>query len=96
MKIINLSLTVVALSCVFAWGVLQISAPADASECLGGEKIDGSTIQSARLKMKKAGFENIRDLKKGCDNFWHGWALKDGKVVHIALSPQGLVMVEGN
>ena len=64
--------------------------------CDVGERIDGSTADTARKKMEMAGFRQVHDLKKGCDNFWHGHALKDGAAVNIVLSPQGEVLIEGD
>lgn len=69
---------------------------AQASECSAADRIDGSSADMARRKMEKAGFSQVRDLKKGCDNFWHGNATKDGAAVNVVLSPQGNVMVEGD
>jgi len=67
-----------------------------ASECTADEKIDGSSAEAAKKKMEAAGFHQIRDLQKGCDNFWHGTADKDGAPVNVVLSPQGQIMIEGN
>lgn len=67
-----------------------------ASDCIYGDKIDGSSADSARAKMEKAGFQHVHDLDKGCDSFWHGKADKDGVTVNMVLSPEGRVMVEGN
>lgn len=73
-----------------------IALAAEPSECVAGEKIDGSTVDTARTKIEKAGFQKIEGLKKGCDNFWHGQALQNGLPVNVVLSPQGQVMTEGN
>lgn len=67
-----------------------------ASPCEPTDKIDGSTVETARQKIEKAGYRQVRNLKKGCDNFWHGTAVKDGKTVNVVLSPQGSVMEEGD
>lgn len=64
--------------------------------CMAGETTDSSTADQAKKKMEGAGFTQVRDLKKGCDNVWHGTAMKDGAAVHVALSPQGQVMQEGD
>lgn len=64
--------------------------------CEAGEKIDGSTVADARKKMEGAGYQKIRDLKKGCDNYWHAKAEKDGKPVFVVLSPQGEVLQESD
>jgi hypothetical protein len=69
---------------------------AEASECVPGDKIDASTAETARKKIEAAGFRQVEDLQKGCDNFWHGKATKDGAPVNVVLSPQGQVMTEGN
>jgi hypothetical protein len=89
-------LAVPVLFAIALGGDLRIVTAANASECSAGEKIDGSSAESARMKMQKAGFPAVRGLKKGCDNFWHGSMLRDGQTVHVVLSPQGQVMVEGN
>jgi hypothetical protein len=64
--------------------------------CLPGAKIDKSTAAQARTKMEKAGYRQVHDLKKGCDNYWHGLATKDGKQTRVVVSPQGEVMPEGD
>jgi hypothetical protein len=64
--------------------------------CTAGAKIDKSTADDAKRKMQKAGYSRIHDLKKGCDNYWHGIAVKDGNETHVVLSPQGTVMPEGD
>jgi len=66
------------------------------SECSASDRIDSSTAAAATKKMESAGFRQVRDLKKGCDNFWHGVAVKDGSETHVGLTPQGQVRSEGN
>jgi len=41
------------------------------------------------------GLHQVRGLQKGCDNSWHGIAVKDGNESHVVLTPQGQVMREG-
>jgi hypothetical protein len=74
----------------------QVVSLARASECDAGDKIDGSTAAEATKKMESAGFRLVHDLKKGCDNYWHGIAVKDGVEGHVRLTPQGEVTREGN
>lgn len=62
--------------------------------CQFGEVIDGSTADDARRKIEAAGFTDVRELKKSCDNFWHGKAALSGRPVNVALSPGGKVMLE--
>lgn len=66
------------------------------SACDPGEKIDASTAADVRKKIEAAGYQKVKNLKKGCDNYWHAQAEKDGKPVFIVLSPQGEVMQEGD
>jgi hypothetical protein len=61
-----------------------------------GEVIDGSTADDARRKIEAAGFADVRDLKKSCDNFWHGKATLTGRAVNVVLSPRGKVMLESD
>jgi hypothetical protein len=63
--------------------------------CMAGDHIDRSTAKQATEKMEHAGYAKVHDLRKGCDNYWHGLAMKDGKPVMIVLSPAGQVMLEG-
>lgn len=64
--------------------------------CEANDKIDGSTAAEARHKMNLAGYQKVHGLKKGCDSFWHGEGSKDGSTTHVSLSPQGLVLPEGD
>ena len=64
--------------------------------CEPGTRIDASTSDDARKKMMAAGFRDLRDFKKGCDNAWHAEGTKDGKPVHVVLLPTGHVMTESD
>jgi hypothetical protein len=64
--------------------------------CEAGERIDKSTVADARKAIQAAGYRQVRDLKKGCDNYWHGVATKDGTAVNVVVSPKGEVMTEGD
>lgn len=63
--------------------------------CDPGDKIDKSTAEDAKRKITAAGYVAVRQLRKGCDNFWHGVATKDGTEVPVVLSPDGRVMRDG-
>ena len=80
---------VAALTLAFA-----ISQSASAA-CSAGDRIDGTTAGYAKEKFEAAGYGQVRDLRKGCDNFWHGKAIKDGVYVNDLLTPEGEVMQEG-
>jgi hypothetical protein len=62
--------------------------------CPTADRIDGTTAAQATQKLQQAGYGRVHDLKKSCDNFWHGLADRSGKPARIALSPQGKVLVE--
>jgi hypothetical protein len=64
--------------------------------CHFGEVVDGSTADDARRKIEAAGFADVYDLKKSCDNFWHGRATLGGRAVNVVLTPGGKVMLESN
>jgi len=74
----------------------QIVRRAEASGCINGERIDSSTADMAKKNIEHAGFQQVRDLKKGCDNFWHGKAAREGVDVYVVVSPRGEVMREGD
>jgi hypothetical protein len=64
--------------------------------CEAGTKIDASTADMAKQRSRMPGFRNMRDLKKRCDNFGRGKAIKDGVEGFVVLSPQGDIMPEGD
>ena len=57
---------------------------------------DAATAAAAMKKMESADFHQVRGVQKGCGNFWHGIAVKDGNESHVVLPPQGQVMREGD
>jgi hypothetical protein len=50
----------------------------------------------AKKRAESAGFSQVRMERKGCDNVWHGTALKDGAPIHVAVLPSGEVTPEGD
>jgi hypothetical protein len=90
---IGLAVSVAALG-LMAWSPEFGVTPALAA-CMDGDHIDSSTLRQAQLKMEHAGYADVHGLTKGCDNFWHAVATRDGKQDEIVLSPQGDVMLEG-
>lgn len=90
--------TIIASTFVFAMaiaGLVGTSGGARAA-CEAGEKIDKTTVEDTRQKIEKAGYRQVHDMRKGCDNFWHAAATKDGKTVNVVVTPQGDVMIEGD
>ena len=66
------------------------------NNCDPGDHLDNSTIATARQKFEAAGYNQLHDFMKGCDNYWHASGMKNGKPVNVVLSPQGDVMTEGD
>lgn len=85
------ALAVAMLAAIPASGVAAAEAACDP-----GDRIDGTTAGWAAGKAKEAGYTNVTMERKGCDNFWHGVASKDGQTGRIVVSPAGEVMPEGD
>lgn len=66
------------------------------AECEPGVRLDSTTADDAKRKMMAAGFQNLHDFRKGCDNVWHAQGTKDGKPVNVVVLVTGRVMVEGD
>ena len=64
--------------------------------CDPGDKVDATTAAQAAKKAEAAGFTQVKMLKKGCDNTWHGTGMKGGAAVNIAVSASGEVNQEGD
>lgn len=91
----GIGLAAIVAPATLAVGIDSALHPAQAA-CLPGAKIDKSTAPQAKAKIERAGYRQVHDLKKGCDNYWHGIATKDGNQTHVALSPEGKVVPEGD
>jgi hypothetical protein len=67
------------------------------ASCETGAKIDGTTAEQTKKRIEAAGYRQVKDLNKGCDNVWHGTAVdKDGNPGNVLVTPQGQVLPEGN
>ena len=92
-------LRVLAIIAVLAAGAIGFG-PAEVgvahAGCDADVKLDHSTADQARKKMEAAGYRQITELKKGCDNYWHAKAMKGATAVRIVLTPQGEVLTEGD
>jgi len=64
--------------------------------CEPGEQIDATTAAQAKKRAESAGYSQVHMERKGCDNVWHGMAMKGGSSVRLAVSPSGQVMPEGD
>jgi hypothetical protein len=58
------------------------------ASCSAGERIDGSTADQAKKRIEGAGFNQAHDFRKGCDNVWHSFAMKNGAAVRVSVQPQ--------
>jgi len=85
----------ILLAALFTGPAPPLIGPARAA-CDPGDRIDKSTIDEARQKIEGAGYRAVRQLRKSCDNYWHGIAMKDGNEIRVVLSPQGRVMRDGD
>ena len=85
----------IAAAITLSDGSVPITDSARAA-CDGEDKIDKSTATDAREKIEAAGYQKVRDLRKGCDNYWHATAEKENKSLYVVLTPKGEVMEEGN
>ena len=51
-------------------------------------------MADARQRAEKAGYAKVTNLRKACDSFWHGRAIKAGSPVFIMIAPTGEVVQE--
>jgi len=82
------------------WAAPALVAPpsftAAQAACDPGDKVDATTAEQAAKKAQAAGFTQVKMLHKGCDNTWHGTAMKGGTAVNVAVSSSGQVNQEGD
>jgi hypothetical protein len=64
--------------------------------CEPGTPLDKTTVEQIRDRLIKAGFKDPTQLRKGCDNTWHGAAVKDGQQINVAVTPDGHIVQEGD
>ena len=83
------------LLAVAAGATLMPASHANAG-CGPGERVDSSTADEARKKMMAAGYTDLHDFKKGCDNVWHAQGTKQGKPANVVLLTNGRVMEESD
>ena len=84
-------------SAIYALAAVGMLAAGPAwAGCSAGDRIDGTTADQAKHQIVAAGYSQVSGLKKGCDNYWHGIAMKDGASVGVVVSPTGEVMTEGS
>jgi len=64
--------------------------------CDPGDRIDNTTAEMAKKRAESAGYSDVHMTKKGCDNVWHGTAMKGGSSTRLAVLPSGEVTQEGD
>jgi hypothetical protein len=74
---------------------IDIAAHPLANACPAGTKLDNSTSEEARTKLVNDGYFEIGHVVKGCDNWWHAAAVRNGKDTFVLLSPGGTVFPLG-
>jgi hypothetical protein len=74
-------------------GMRLISA---AQAACPGIHIDKTTVEEIRDKLIKAGYKNPLHLRKGCDNAWHGTAIKDKQPINVAVTRDGHIVRDGD
>ena len=96
---IGFSLAMAMTSQAFAAGSVDMGASklVQIAGCEAGTKIDGTTAAQTKKRIEAAGYTQVRDLTKACDNVWHGSAVnKDGTPGNVMVTADGQVMPEGN
>ncbi|HUL07268.1 MAG TPA: hypothetical protein VLV76_13110 [Candidatus Acidoferrum sp.] len=88
-------MSVKSIGCALATTIALASAPAYAG-CAPSDKIDSTTFDQAMHRIKQAGYRHVHEPTKGCDNYWHAVATKDGVSVGVVVTPKGEVMTEGS
>ncbi len=73
----------------------QIVSPAWAA-CEPDEKLDKTTVDTTRQLLTKAGYKNIHDFRRGCDNTWHVKATKDNTEQNVVVLPDGTITTESD
>jgi hypothetical protein len=90
----TLTFPALAVAAALALPVAGFAPPAFA-DCPPGTQIDDSTADWARDQFRQAGYEDVAELEKGCDNYWHGVAMTGDQQQRVVVSPDGEVMKEG-
>jgi hypothetical protein len=71
-------------------------APPAYAACGPGAHVDGTTAESTRRLLQRAGYTDIKVEQKGCDNVWHVFATKNGVESRYAVEPNGKIYPEGD
>lgn len=64
--------------------------------CSASDVINATTASDAAKQMESAGYSQVQDLAKSCDNAWHGTAVLNGSRARVVWTGEGQVLPEGN
>lgn len=84
--------SILALIAVPAAPIARIAYAA----CSANDVINSTTMSDAAKRIGSAGYTQVRDLAKSCDNAWHGTAVLNGSRVRVVWTGEGLVLTEGD
>jgi hypothetical protein len=85
-----------AVAAILAGPSAVIGSGSALAACDPGDRLNGSTAADAKRMIERAGFTQVRILRKGCDNYWHAMASKEGYSGRVVLAPTGEVMPEND
>jgi hypothetical protein len=64
--------------------------------CSASDIINSTTASDAARRIESAGYTQVQDLAKSCDNAWHGTALLNGTRTRVVWTGEGQVLTEGD
>lgn len=105
MSTLRLGLAALAIACTAGLATAQTAAPADDAKTAPSATMaketdmkpplagaNSFTEEQARDRIAKAGFADVKALKKDDQGVWRGEASKSGAAVHVALDYRGNVV----
>ena len=66
------------------------------ADCSANDVINSTTASDAARWIESAGYAQVQDLTKSCDNAWHGTAVLNGSRVRVVWTGEGRVLAEGD
>ena len=84
--------SVLALSAATMAPVADIAYAA----CSASDVINATTANDAVRRIESAGYTQVQDLSKSCDNAWHGTTVLNGTRLRVVWTGEGRVLTEGD
>jgi hypothetical protein len=83
---------------VLALGAATMAPVADIAHaaCSASDVINATTANDAVRRIESAGYTQVQDLSKSCDNAWHGTAVLNGTRLRVVWTGEGRVLTEGD